>query len=417
VTLDRLKVVAVASSEETRAALQAQLTGIDFVDHQGVLIELSDAVRNCQKEQPDVIMIDMTGRELDTGLFIEAMTLNPAYPCVVFALHRNLDHQIILDAVRRGAKEFIQYPEDPKSLDAALRKQLAFVSRFSKTEKTQDKGKVITVFSAKGGAGCSTVAVNLAHELHQLTREPVALFDLDQVFSNTAVMLNLRPNYALGDIAQTPSTEVDDALLRKITLKHESGLELMVGSKSVLDENELIPPELLARVMDYLEANYSYVVIDLPTHVLDAYHQYLAERADHLLLVSGLDIPGLYRSRQYIDLAKRYLEEGKLKLVLNRWNLRGAYGLTNKNLEEEFRFPVYCRLPNDWELNVEANSLGCVLAKVNQSADLVKAFRKVASLISGQELPETVSPKRQGLLSKIFSLNFLKKGDERHAAG
>jgi pilus assembly protein CpaE len=415
--MNALNVVAVASSEETRAALMAQLQSLSYVQFDGVLIELSDAARQCQQKGPDVIIVELTGRELDAGLFIEAITMNPVSPCVLFALHRRLDHQIILEAVRRGAKEFIQYPDDPKSLEEALKKHLTILNRVQQNvRKERGTGKLITVFGAKGGAGTSTLAVNLSHEIHRLINEPqgssVALLDLDQVFNNTAVMLNLRPSHALCDLAQTPANEVDDALLRKITLHHESGVDILVGSKSVMDENELISAQLLERVLEYLLGQYSFVLVDLPTHVLDPYHQYLVERAEQIVLVSCLDLPSLYRTRQYLDLAKQYLDTEKIKLILNRWNLRGAYGMANKNLEEEFRFPVFARLPNDWDLNVEANSLGCVLGKVNANADLVKAIKKAASLLAGVDLPEVAPQKRQGLLGRIFNLKLLNRKED-----
>jgi len=413
--MNTIKIVAVASSEETRVSLYTQLQALDFVEFNGVYIELSDAVRECQSFGPDVIIVDTTARELDAGLFIQAIGMNPENPCVIYALHREMDINIFKEAIRQGAKEFIQYPEDKQSLEVALKKHLAFMSRVATHGKSasaagaspqKSPGKIITCFAAKGGVGCSTIAVNLAYELHTLQKQSVAFLDLDQVFCNTAIMLNHKPSYSIGDIAENNPKDVDEALLSKIIIKHDSGLHVVVGSKSVLDDNEMISAELLELMVDYLSTRYDYVVVDLPTHVLDPYHQYMVERADEVLLVSCPDIPSLYRTRQYLDLAQKYLDMRKIKMVLNRYNMKAAYRMSNQDVEGEFRYDIFARIPNDWDLNVEANSFGTALSKVNPKADTVKALQKMVLQLTGEaaEDPETKTQgSSSGLLGKLFT--------------
>ena len=414
--MNNIKVVAVASSEETRVSLYQQLQSLDFVEFNGVYIELSDAVRECQAVGPDIIIVDTTGRELDAGLFIQAIGMNPENPCVIFAMHQEMDINIFKEAIRQGAKEFIQYPEDKAGLEVALKKHMAFMSRVATTQgKSQQAqtiegkkapGKIITCFASKGGVGCSTIAVNLAHELHALKNNSVVFMDLDQVFCNTAIMLNHKPSYSIGDIADNNPKDIDEALLNKIIIKHDSGLHVVVGSKSVLDDNEMISAELLELMMDYLTARYDYVVVDLPTHVLDPYHQYMVERADEILLVSCPDIPSLYRTRQYLDLAQKYLDMRKIKMVLNRYNMKAAYRMSNQDVEGEFRYDIFARIPNDWDLNVEANSFGSALSKVSPKSDTVKALQKIVIQLMG-EAEATVETKPQtsgsGLLGKLFT--------------
>jgi Flp pilus assembly CpaE family ATPase len=154
-----------------------------------------------------------------------------------------------------------------------------------------------------------------------------------------------------------------------------------------MDENEPLAQPLLDRVMHLTHSMFAYVVVDLPSHTLDPYHQYFVDHADDVLVVSGLDVPGLVRTRQYLDLASQFVEEGKLKLVLNRWNLQAAYGMTNKSLENEFRYPIYARLSNDWETNVEANSLGKVISRVNAETPLAKDIDLLTRKLAGLEVP------------------------------
>lgn len=415
--MNTVKVVAVASSEETRVALYNQLQDLDFVEFNGVYIELSDAVRECQSFNPDVIIVDTTSRELDAGLFIQAINMNHENPCIIYALHREMDINIFKEAIRQGAKEFIQYPEDKQSLEVAMRKHLALMSKVAAGKAaslqpqaaapTTANGKILTVFSAKGGVGCSTLAVNLAYEMMSLKGLSVAFLDLDQVFCNTAIMLNHKPSYSIGDIADTNPAEIDDALMNKIIIKHENGLHVIVGSKSVLDDNEMVSAELLEVLLDYLVSKYHYVVVDLPTHVLDPYHQYMVERSDEIILVSCPDIPSLYRTRQYLDLAQKYLDMSKVKMVLNRFNMKAAYRMTNQDVESEFRYDIYARIPNDWDLNVEANSFGTVLSKVNPKSETVKALQELALKVIGEQNRDAstapAAKGTKGLLSSLFT--------------
>lgn len=129
--MSALRVVAAVSSEETRSALYAQLRALGFVDFNGVLLELSDAVSICRNDAPDVLIVDMTGRELDAELFMQTISMDPDTPTTIFALHKSLDHDIIVQAVKHGAREFIQYPEEADKLDMALKKYLAVISRKS----------------------------------------------------------------------------------------------------------------------------------------------------------------------------------------------------------------------------------------------------------------------------------------------
>jgi pilus assembly protein CpaE len=422
--MDSLKIVAVASSEETRKALYNQLQALDFVEFDGVYIELSDAVRKAQEQRPDVIIIELTGRQEDGGLFIQAIGMNPEYPCVIFALHREMDLEVFKGAIKHGAKQFIQYPEDQQALDASLKQHMAFLQRVSNNQSmqtdekpTREIGKIITLYASKGGSGSSTVAYNLAHEIQVLKRDDVILIDLDQFYCNSK-LFRMEPEYSLGDLAQNKAKELDDGIFKKIVVHHpETGMAMIAGCKDVLDENEMIQPELIESVLDYASRKYRYVIVDLPSHVLDPYHQYMVERSDLLLLVSTLDIPSLSRTRQYMDLAQKYLDMNKLKLVLNRCTLKSAFSYSNQDLEEQFHHAPFARLANDWDLNVEANSKGAFLSQINPKAELARNLRELAQLITGKDSPVSVTAAngngKGNLIGKLFGASNKKNHQQR----
>jgi len=392
--MNPLRVIAVAASEEVREQLTKQLQKFKFIQFEGVVLELADAQKLWQQHKPDLLIIDLTDRELDACLFIEVINYNVESKTLVFGLHREIDPNIIIKAVSSGVKEFIQYPKDFLALDNALEKHWNFIQKVALSQQaneTANQGQLIPIFGSKGGVGASTLAVNLSHQLQLVTGKRVLLLDMDQVFGNTSLMLNFKASYALSDLVAENPAEVDDALIEKIIVHHDIGVDLVVACKSVLDENPLIPPALLERIIAYLRAHYDFILVDLPTHVVDPYHQYFVENAEEILLISSLDIPGLYRTRQYIELVKSHLDMNKIKLILNRYDLKSAVGLSNHNMEAEFKYPVYARLPNNWQLNVEAMSLGQALTAVSPNSDLVKAYQELAEKISGQSATGNVN--------------------------
>lgn len=420
----RLRVMGFTRRPALSKSLQQQLAGMDWVEWLGVQQQLGALGSSIREETVDVVLLDWQQSEEEVLGWLKQYALDPDCNFVAILLHQNESAEQLMKAVRFGAREVIDYPACAELLELALLRLNNLLDRVVQQspvaaasnaaslppEAFRQPCKLISVFAAKGGSGASSVAVNLAHELKVLTRQSVLLLDMDQVFNNTALMLNMKPSHALGDLVSRAVNELTDETLEKIILNHESGLNLLAASKSILDDNDLLPPEHLQRVLQFARNKYAYIVVDLPSHALDPYHQFFVEQSDDLLVVSGLDVPGLVRTRQYLDLATQFMSDGKMKLVLNRWDLQAAYGMTNKSLEEEFRYPVFARLNNDWAINVEANSLGKPFSQVKSGSELVKSFKEMARKLAGLEIDEEEEARQAkktrnlgGFLSAFFT--------------
>jgi pilus assembly protein CpaE len=412
--MQSLNILVVSASQETIENLTKEFSSFQNLEYRCIDFDSKKAKSIFDSQTLDIIIVDVMKQQKNGLQFIDELyDADPDNLCPIYLLYNKpLETQIMLNAMQHGVREFVQFSKDPQALGTALKKHGRLYGRYNAEQKKKSGGKVISVFSAKGGAGASTIAFNLAHELRQLTSEPVVLFDPDQAYSNLKMFLNILPEFCLGDLAKYQENEIDNQILNKLIVTHSSGLDVLVSCKSVYDNNAMLPLSLVNDTLAYLTRKYSYVIVDIPSHTLDSYHQAIVEKSDTVLLVANLDVPTLYRTIQYIDLARPYIGQDKLKLIVNQSDLQGAYGLSNKDLEKQFDYPIYARLSDNWELNLEANSLGVAMSQVAPNAMLVKEIKSMARQITGTITPENSPLKPSSFLSKLSKLKLQPQQDK-----
>ncbi len=176
-------------------------------------------------------------------------------------------------------------------------------------------GRVITVSSAKGGVGRTTVATNLAVGLARTGPGSTVLVDLDLQFGDVACALGLDPEYALPDAVQGLATR-DTMVLKTFLTLHRTGLYVICGPKTP-GEGDNVPADAVSRLLEMLRSEFQYVIVDtgvgMSEHVLAA----LDESSD-VVLVSGMDVPGVRDLRKELDALTRLgLVKDSRHVVLN----------------------------------------------------------------------------------------------------
>lgn len=221
------------------------------------------------------------------------------------------DTEQLLGAVHRVAQ----------SLDATPRRPTAPVAPSSDPDSDlpEMNGKVITVFSTKGGAGKSVISTNLAIALAQRTGQPVCLVDADLQFGDVAVMLKLTPHHTLVD-AVNSLDRLDAALLSSLLVTHEqSGLRVLPAPLEPAFADQVGASEMV-QIVECLRSFCGYVVVDTPAYFNDLVLG-LVEVSDNVVMVAGMDIPNIKNVKiglQTLRLLNTPME--KLMLVLNRSN-------------------------------------------------------------------------------------------------
>jgi pilus assembly protein CpaE len=255
-------------------------------------------------------------------------------------------------------------------------------------------GKVITVFSSKGGCGKSFVSTNLAVALAQRTGEDVAMVDLDLQFGDLAIMLQLFPARTIYDAAQNLDRLDADAM--KGYLTPHRGKVFLLAAPLEPGLSETISAESVAKIIRLMKRNYKYVIIDTPPsftdHVLAA-----LDESDESVLITSMDVPSIKNlklSLQTLELLGFTRE--RIRLILNRADSK--VGLRVQEVEKTLGTRIDVSIPSSREVPLSINR-GTPLILEDPKSPVVASIMKLVDII-GSGVP--AAPKQQQSSGGLF---------------
>jgi pilus assembly protein CpaE len=252
-------------------------------------------------------------------------------------------------------------------------------------------GRVVTVFSPKGGTGKTVTASNLAAALAKQGRKTL-LLDLDLQFGDAAIVMGLEPDKTIYDLVVAPG-ELDIEKLAGYTAKHTSGLDVLPAPLRPEDA-ELVTESKITRLLEVARECYEAIVVDTSPFFHGPMLATL-DRTDELLIVCGLDVPTLKNVR----LALQTLEllsfpSSRIKFVLNRANTK--VGLSKREVESALKVTMSAEVPSDRSVPVSVNR-GTPAVLSDPGSDFSKALASLAKTI----VPvEQKTKQRKRLLAK-----------------
>jgi len=388
-----LRLAIVDPSDSARDSLKSMLLGMDRVWLEAECSRYEFFADVVAQTNPDIGVIAIDSNP--TKALELVATLHAASPeCCILVLSNSTDGNLILRAMRAGAKEFLSQPVKLDDLVQALER---IGNRGLTRGEQRSRGcNVIALAGATGGVGATSLAVNLGCALAADERNSVVLIDLDLCLGDADVCLDTIPDYTLVDVAQNAS-RMDFTLLKRSLTKHSSGLFLLPRPVQ-LDDVNLITPEDLHRVIGLLKATFTHVLIDLSKSygVLD---RVALSLADHVLLITQLDLPCL---RNVVRLLMSFSEiEGlsnKIKIVVNRVGLDSGQ-ISLKKAQETIGREIFWQLPNDYRVMVEVRNNGVPLLQQAPKAAITQSIGQLAHTINGEDASEvsTVESSKSGL--------------------
>jgi pilus assembly protein CpaE len=238
-----------------------------------------------------------------------------------------LSTQLLQQAIRSGVSDVITIPEDATQLIEAIDRAAENLNVVAAPRSDgpsagpapDARGRLVTVFSTKGGAGKSFVASNLAVLLARRSDQPVCIVDADLQFGDIAVMLKLVPQHTVAD-AVSAIARLDVPLIRSLLVRHEpSGLLVLPAPTEPAFADQIRAGDLV-KILETIRAFCSYVVVDTASYFEETVIQIL-EQSDDIVLVAGMDVPNIKNVKLGLNTLRLLnVPPSKIKLVLNRAN-------------------------------------------------------------------------------------------------
>ena len=324
------------------------------------------------KKRPMVVLMEVGE---DINLAIERIgQLSSRFPQVsIFATSTDKSSDTILKVMRAGATEYLLRPVSNTDLTFALQK----LGRLWLVKPTEEEvGRIITVFSPKGGAGVTTIAINLATNIHDMTDKPTVLVDLDLNAGDVTTFLNIKPSYTISDVTMNIS-RLDRNFLQGVIAKHESGISVLAEPQKI-EEGVSISSSEIKKVLSLLKSMYKYIIIDAET--ISERTMSAIEMSDMILLVFFMSLPSIKNMQRHLRYFDRIgLGKDRVKLIANRYLKKSD--ITIQDTEKALNYPIFFTLPNDYDTTMTCLNKGVPINEGAPRSQLNTSMKDLAKSI------------------------------------
>jgi pilus assembly protein CpaE len=343
--------------------------------------------------QPSIVFIDLEDDPiLGCKLAQFLVETNPALRLV--AAGTDGSPEFLMTVMQAGISEYLPKPVTEDALVAAIGR----VSRKLGAKVTQaagparrEPGKLLAFFGTKGGSGSTTVATNLAIQIHRMTGKRTVLVDLDLELGEIALYLGVEPRFNFVDLAKN-FHRMDAGLLASFIECHDSGVHLLSAPYHP-ERAESVSADHVKQIIQFLKQHYEYVFVDV-SNSFSARTLAAFEKADEVYLIATADLPSLRNIQRCQHLIGRLSNIGELRLVVNRYH--PDCDITLEDVEKSIGMEIYWALPNDYQSVIYAINTGQPVI-LDDSSPYTHELEALAAKMTG--LPST-SSQRKGWFSR-----------------
>ena len=389
--LDQPTVLLLGASADREKVVRAALRDVTVLrGERSLTVALaSGAVR--------VALVDLVGDAAAGLRAIEELQRSaPSVP--VIALAATKTPELILQAMRAGAREFV-VPTEVGELQRVVEELIR------KLGADAHAGQIISLFSAKGGLGATTLAVNLAGTLADGDKR-VVLVDLDLQLGDVLVFLDAASRYTIADVLHN-LRRLDRELLVSSLARHGSGTYVLAQSDHLEDADKVTAAQV-PTLLTFLARHFDYVVCD-GLRGFDETALAALDSSNHVMLVATQDVPAVKNAQRCLDVMRRLgYGDDKLQLIINR-HQKSEIDL--QSVADTLGVPVHAAVANDFPTVSKAINRGVLLRDVAPRARVVEDITRMARLVGGAP----AAPEKRGFLRGLFARNAEGKTSEAAA--
>lgn len=295
------------------------------------------------------------------------------HTCKFILTSYGLKTDLIVKFLRKSKKDFFTKPIVKTKFVDTINE---IIEKLTSAQDFSGHGKVISVFSNKGGLGKTTLAVNLAAELADSNRfDKIALVDMNMFLGDITTFLNICPPY---DIKFISEKAVQTSEITDLTAQYRHKNLYVIADSPFRDFTNTIPVNMLMSLFNSLRKNFKYIVVDCSSAITGKTKN-IFDISDLILLISEANLPTIKNCKRCLDFLERINASRKTELVLNRYSYDDE--LSAEDIEKFLDKKVFIKIPNDWQTVVQSINKGRTIGEVAHDSSIQNSFIAFAEAV------------------------------------
>ena len=366
-------------NEQSRNITKSFIEGLEFIENIEVFDNYKQGYEAIKNSQNPIVIMDISEEFAELNEIADNIKL-----CTSKIIITSLDYSTntIIKALRLGAKEFLPKP----ILKDDLIRVLTMLNSVS-AENDYSQSKIISVYSNKGGIGKTTIAVNLAAELARVTKDKVALIDLNLQLGDISTFLNLNPPFDVNYVMRKLVDKSEDILIKGFEKYKDTSLYIL-ADPSYIEQSESITPAMVTTLFAALKKVFSYIVIDMSSSI-DPISLKILDSSDWILFTTIVNIPAIRNAQRCLNLFRsRKYPKDKVKIIINRYMDNDEINL--EDIENTLGETIYWKIPNNYFTIMEAINKGETITEINAKSNIGNNFRDFATRVSDDIIEQSI---------------------------
>ena len=373
--MDKISTVIISDEFSTKEVLKLFVSEFDNLETIDDFNNYSDIFNILASSKgKSLLIVDLSTNKIKNLDFILQVT-KECKNCKVLALSDNPSVELIIEVMRAGAKEFVPVPIIKNEFFEAIKK---LVTEMNEPVK-KNKCKIISVFSNKGGIGKTSLATNLALELAKITKENIALIDLNFQMGDITTFLDLKPSFNISYMLENLD-KINETFLLSTLERYKSTSLYVLADPPYFKQADNIQPRQITRLFDTLKETFSYIIVDAEAS-FDGKNIAALDNSDLIMLVTVANLPALRNTQRCLELFEKLgYDKEKIKIVVNRYMENDE--IKEVDIEKVLSKDIYWKIPNNYFAIMSAINKGIPVSDVNDTTNVSQSYKKLAQQIS-----------------------------------
>lgn len=378
------------STEQVLKLFISEFDNVELLESAGSYSEILEILSNTPGKTIFIVDLSVNKQEkLDLILKVTSGCAN----CKVLALADSPSVDLIIQIMRAGAREFIPVPIIKNEFFEAFNK---IITRFEQPKKV-NKCKIISVFSNKGGIGKTSLATNLALELSKITKENVALIDMNFQMGDITTFLDLKPSFNISYMLENID-KINETFLLSTLERYKNTNLYILADPPYFKQADNIQPKQITKLFNTLKETFSYIIVDAESS-FNAKNITTLDNSDLILLVTVANLPALRNTQRCLELFEKLgYDRDKTQIVVNRYMENDE--IKESDVEKVLSKEIYWKIPNNYFAIMTAINKGIPVSILNGSTNIAQSYKELAQKISDNLYKQNMIMKFENILKQ-----------------